>query len=153
MTPELPALLGVLQHNDVRLVVVGGIAVAAHGVVRMTLDVDIVPDPEQGNIERLVAALTQLEATIPSGKRFDPHIHARALRQGRNATLTTRHGRLDVVQRLDGVPSFADLDSEAVEGMLGAVSVRICSLRHLRAMKAAAGRDRDLLDLADLPIA
>lgn len=151
MTPDLAELLGVLHRNDVSVVVVGGIAVGVHGLARMTLDVDVVPDPDRGNIERLVAALTQLEATIPSGRRFDPSTHARALRQGRNATLATKYGGLDIVQRLEGVPSFAELDAEAVDTHLGDVPVRICSLRHLRAMKEVARRPRDLADLADLP--
>lgn len=151
MASDLEALLSVLHRNDVRLVVVGGVAVGAHGAVRTTLDVDVVPDPDRENIERLVAALTQLEATIPSGKRFDPSAHARALRQGRNATLMTKYGGLDIIQRLDGVPEFPELDAEAVEAVLTDVPVRVCSLRHLRAMKVAAGRTQDLVDLEKLP--
>jgi len=96
MTLDLPGLLGVLLRNNVRFVTVGAFAVSVHGRPRMTADLDIVPDPASDNIASLAAALTQLDATIPSGKRFDPDLHARALRRGGNATLSTRSGPLDI---------------------------------------------------------
>lgn len=151
MTLELGELLRILHRNEVRFVVVGGVAVAAHGYVRATIDLDVVPDPDSANIELLAAALTQLGARIPSGARFDPATHAIRLRRGANATLTTANGGLDVVQRLAGVPSYAALDARAVDAHVAGVPVRICSLADLRAMKEAAGRPQDLADLANLP--
>lgn len=151
MTPDLESLLGVLVRNEVAFVVVGGVAVGAHGFARMTLDLDLVPDPERGNLERLVTALSQMGATIPSGARFDPARHAMALRRGQNATLTTDQGGLDIVQRLEGVPPYSRLHEQAVATHVGEVPVLVCSLGHLRAMKSVAGRPQDLADLARLP--
>jgi len=153
MTLDLPGLLGVLVCNDVRFVTVGAFAVSVHGHPRMTADLDIVPDPASDNIARLAAALTQLEATIPSGKRFDPDLHGRALHRGGNATLSTRSGPLDIVQRLAGVPGYEELLAHAVEVTLAGLTVDVCSLADLRAMKEAAGRPQDLADLANLPLA
>jgi len=113
----------------------------------MTLDL-----PASDNIASLAAALTQLDATIPSGKRFDPDLHARALRRGGNATLSTRSGPLDIVQRLAGVPGYEQLLAHAVEVTLAGLTVNVCSLADLRAMKEAAGRPQDLADLANLPL-
>jgi len=62
-------------------------------------------------------------------------------------------GRLDVVQGLDGVPSFDDLRSRAVEAEILGSTVWVCSREDLRAMKRAAGRTRDLADLEDLDAA
>jgi hypothetical protein len=45
MVPDLAGLLRTLVDCEVRFVTIGGIAVAAHRVVRATEDVDIVPDP------------------------------------------------------------------------------------------------------------
>ncbi len=151
MTPDLETLLGVLVRNEVAFVVVGGVAVGAHGVARMTLDLDLVPDPQRANVERLVTALSQMGATIPSGTRFDPARHAAALRRGQNATLTTDHGGLDIVQRLEGVPPWPRLREQAVATRVGEVPVLVCSLGHLRTMKSVAGRPQDLADLARLP--
>ena len=151
MTLDLPALLDVLSRNDVRFVVIGGFAVGVHGHVRMTADLDLVPDPDPPNVDRLIAALTQIDARVPSGEPFDPAAHGPALRQGANATLATNVGGVDIVQRLAGVPGYAALEASAIEASLDDVTVRVCSLADLRAMKASAGRPVDLADLASLP--
>jgi len=43
--PDLAAMVATLHDEGVRHVVIGGVAVAAHGFVRATADVDLVPDP------------------------------------------------------------------------------------------------------------
>ncbi|MGB0097049.1 MAG: hypothetical protein WBP81_31480 [Solirubrobacteraceae bacterium] len=45
------------------------------------------------------------------------------------------------------------LEREAVIVDWHGITLRVCSLAHLRAMKKAAGRPQDLEDLADLEIA
>jgi hypothetical protein len=89
---DLRALLDALHQREVRFVVIGGLAVAAHGYVRATEDLDIVPDPDRENLRRLSNALVDLEATLPlDGDRpFEPARHDAALRRGRNLTLLTR---------------------------------------------------------------
>ena len=58
-----------------------------------------------------------------------------------------------VVQGLDGVPTYEELRSRAREAEVLGVSVAVCSVEDLRAMKRAAGRTRDLADLEDLDAA
>jgi hypothetical protein len=62
MLPDLAGLVGVLADYRVRYVVIGGVAVAAHGYVRATEDVDLVPDPDRDNLDRLGKALVSLDA-------------------------------------------------------------------------------------------
>jgi hypothetical protein len=50
---RLRELLDRLVAADVRFVIIGGLAVNAWGHVRGTQDVDLVPDPDPGNLERL----------------------------------------------------------------------------------------------------
>ena len=66
-------------------------------------------------------------------------------------TLDTALGGIDVIQRAPGVPSFATLLTDAVDADVLGVPVRISSLGHLRAMKAATGRAQDRADLENLP--
>lgn len=150
---DLRALLQALNECDVRFVAIGGIAVAAHGYVRATEDLDLVPDPSRENIERLVEALISLEATLPTqrGRTFDPVRDAAALRRGANLTADTRLGGLDVVQNARGVPGYELLDQDAVRSDVLGVEVRICSLARLRQMKRAQGRLQDRADLENLP--
>jgi hypothetical protein len=75
---------------------------------------------------------------------------AAALADGDQVAIETDLGRLDVVQGLEGVPSFADLRLRATEAEILGSKVWVCSLEDLKAMKRAAGRTRDLADLEDL---
>ncbi len=55
------------------------------------------------------------------------------------------------ISGVDADDLYAELDRDALAFQLDDVTVRYCSLTHLRAMKAAAGRPRDLDDLEHLP--
>lgn len=150
---DLRALLALLHDREVRFIVIGGVAVSAHGYVRGTEDLDLVPDPDPENLRRLVAALDELEATLPTvdERRFDPIQDARVIRRGGNVTAMTRFGGLDVVQRTNTVPTYSQLAENAVESSLLGIPVRVCSLASLREMKAAQGRSQDIADLENLP--
>jgi hypothetical protein len=67
--------------------------------------------------------------------------------------LTTDLGDLDIFQWVKGIEAedlYAELHREALTGEVEGVAVRVCSLEHLRAMKRAAGRPQDLIDLERL---
>lgn len=150
---DLRSLLEALNDEGVRFVVIGGVAVGAHGYVRGTEDLDLVPDPSPSNLDRLTKALTKLESTLPTvaERPFDPSSDAGVIRRGGNVTAMTRFGGLDVVQRARGVPSYSQLIDDAVESDLLGIPVLICSLARLREMKEAQDREQDRADLANLP--
>ena len=51
-------LLVLLTRNKVSFITVGGIAVCLNGYVRLTEDVDILVDPAEANIHKLIHALS-----------------------------------------------------------------------------------------------
>ena len=71
---DLRALVEALHERAVEFIVIGGVAVGAHGYVRGTEDLDLVPDPHPENLKRLTEALRELESTLPTaeGRDFDP---------------------------------------------------------------------------------
>jgi hypothetical protein len=150
---DLLALFEALHDRNISFIVIGGVAVGAHGFVRGTEDLDLVPDPNPDNLRRLSAVLAELEATLPTagGRRFDPAIDGGVIRRGGNLTAITRFGALDIVQRARGVPSYTQLAEDAVDSELLDVPVKVCSLGRLREMKRAQSRAQDLLDLENLP--
>lgn len=152
-TLDLRSLLELLHTREIRFVVIGGVAVAAHGYVRGTADLDLVPDPDPDNLKRVAEALDELNATLPTARdrRFDPASDTGVIRRGGNVTADTRFGGLDVVQHARGVPSYSQLDADAVDTELLGVPARVCSLARLREMKEAGGRPEDKADLANLP--
>lgn len=150
---DLRSLLQALHEKDVRFIVIGGVAVGAHGYVRATADLDLVPDPDPANLDRLISVLQSLGATLPTagGRTFDPDGDAGAVQRGANVTAETRFGGLDIVQIAQGVPGYSVLEQDAVKSDLLGVPVRVCSLPALREMKEAQGRTQDRADLENLP--
>jgi hypothetical protein len=69
---------------------------------------------------------------------------------GQQVAIETELGRLDIVQGLDGVPSYAELSERSVEADVLGVAVSVCAVEDLKRMKRAAGRSRDIADQEDL---
>ena len=151
MLPDLAGLVRELAEARIDYVVIGGIAVAAHAFVRATEDLDIVPDPTPANLDQLCNALVWIDARLlrDSQREIDPEIQSELYR-GRNLTVTTSVADLDIIQRLPGVPSFAELRTDSWEAELDRARFRVCSRAHLIAMKRARGAAIDLADLEHL---
>jgi hypothetical protein len=152
-------LVAALSDGGVEYVLIDGLAVGAHGFPRATKAVDIVPAPDDGNLDRLTIVLGAIEAQNfgtgdfdPAEFPFDP-LKADDLREGGNFVLATRLGRLDIMQWVPGIPgdlAFEHLARGAIMTSLVGRPVRVCSREDLIAMKRAAGRSQDLLDLDEL---
>ena len=153
--PSFDELLVRLTRAEVRFVLIGGLALGSWGVIRGTKDCDIVPEPAPDNLTRLAALAAELGGHIQLGESLlgSERSIASLLSQGERAFIATQLGDLDVVQGLDGVPSYAELRTRAIDVELAGVAIPICALEDLRAMKSAAGRPRDLVDLDELDAA
>ena len=156
--PPLQAepMLRVLAEHRVDFVIIGGFALAAHGVIRATKDIDVMPDPRPENIGRLATALRALNAEVMLAVDFDPSELGLSpdedgLSLGGNWVLRTRLGRLDIMQDVAGAKSYDALRSAAVErDVPRAGSFWFAGLDDLIAMKVAAGRPQDELDITSL---
>ena len=150
--PAFDELLRRLAAAGVEFVLVGGLAVNAWGVVRGTKDVDVVIDPDPDNLKLIAEVAVDAGGHVQRGEALlgTPFLIAAELEEGEQVAIETELGRLDVVQGLDGVPSYVQLRARASEAEVLGVSVMVCSAKDLRAMKQAAGRTRDLADLEDL---
>jgi predicted nucleotidyltransferase len=147
------AILRALAEGKVEFVVVGGIAVQAHGYIRATADLDVVPRPTLLNLSRLGETLVELQAaprrTTATINVTDPQL----LKRVPMVPLITRYGRLDLlnIEHLAGAPaSYDDLDSRALAVTLDGIEIRVAGLDDLLRMKRAAGREQDRLDIAAL---
>lgn len=133
---------------------VGGLAVNAWGHIRGTADLDIVPDPAPGNLDRLTEMLQTAGGRVEvSEGRLGPDAIPRFLHAGDRTLVATDLGPVDVLQGLPQVPSFGALAADAVEVDLAGTPVRVCSLDALLAMKRASQRARDRDDLEALEAA
>ena len=110
----------------------------------------LLPDPD--NLKRVAEVAVAAGGHVQTREALlgSPPSIAALLASGEQVAVKTDLGRLDVVQGLDGVPSYEELRSRASEAEVLGVSVAVCSVEDLKSMKRAAGRTRDLADLEDL---
>jgi hypothetical protein len=145
-------LLALAEHG-VEFVVVGGVAVQAHGHGRSTRDLDVMPRPDLVNLSRLGESLAALGARLLRADHpvdvTDPHL----LKRAPILALVTAYGRLDLlnVALTQGAPrSYDELRARALETKIDGRTVAVAGLDDLIRMKRTAGRDVDLEDIGAL---
>ncbi len=148
-SPFRPAeIIAAFEGHEVEYVLVGGLALIAHGAVRATLDADLVPAPTRANLTRLLAALHDLDAA-PDGEPATP-VDIELLGRDANMRFQSRAGQIDLLLSSQYRARFASLRDRAVRAEEGAIAAWVVARDDLIALKLATGRDRDLLDVGDL---
>jgi hypothetical protein len=124
-----------LNKSHVAYVLVGGIAMIRHGVVRATRDIDAVFDPTEENVERILGLVAKWEATRPDGSPFERE----EVGPDRTIHLATPHGDLGLLsERIAGIP-YERLRARADVKRVDGVPAPICSLADLVALKRGPG--------------
>ncbi len=144
--------LETLSRHGVAFLVIGAVAAIAQGYPLTTQELDITPAPDAHNLERLAAALDELNARLrsPSGEPVPFPIEAKLLAQAAVWTLTTDAGPLDIVFLPAGTSGYEDLRRDALELDLQGVSVLVASLADVIRSKEAANRPKDQAQLPAL---
>jgi hypothetical protein len=129
-----------LERNQIRYVVVSGVAVVLHGHVRPLADLDLVIDPAPAEANRAMNALMSLGfyPSIPL-----PLSAVTVLRM-----FDQRAREVDVFVKYH-IP-FVELLADSILMDVGNSLVRVISLAHLMQVKSKIGREHDLLDVAGL---
>lgn len=143
-------ILEELTRHEVDYVLVGGLAAQTHGSTRMTNDVDVIPAPERGNLERLAEALRALDARVlnPGHEALD--IDAKMLPRATIWQFATPHGDIDVLHDAPGAAPYPELRERALVISLDAARVPVAGRDDLIRMKLARGRPIDRADVAAL---
>ncbi len=140
--------LRVLLAHEVDFVVIGGFAARLWGSPTVTNDLDICAAWDGANLERLAAALRELDARLrgaPDDVVF--LLDARTLANGLNFTFATTAGGLDVLAAPTGGFDYPTLREAATSIDLGSLVVDVVDLDDLIAMKRAAGRPKDRIEV------
>lgn len=146
---EFGSMLAGLDQAGVRFVVIGGVAVIGHGVVRATKDLDVVVGTDAEAAETIGAAMSDWAATRPDGSA-EPRTVPSA---GWPLHLRTPHGLLDLLAEGHPPLDLEGLLARATLRRIDGVTAPLRSLADLVALKRRAGRERNLADLADLAAA
>lgn len=146
-------IFATLERHGVDFTVIGGFAVVAHGHVRATRDVDVMAAQDQENLRRLAAAFAELGARL---RGVDAHLlpvdptNPEDLGNGANWTLETDAGWIDYMGDVPGGAPYDEIRAESQVIEVRGVRLKVVGLAHLVRMKRAAGRPRDLADIAAL---
>jgi hypothetical protein len=140
---DFSELIAEFNAHSVEFLVVGAHALAAHGHVRATKDLDVWVRPEAENAERVIAAL----------RSFGAPLHDLTVEDLATPGVVFQIGvapvRIEVLTAIDGV-EFDDAWSRRVESRFGGHPVFVLSREHLIKNKRASGRLQDLADVERL---
>lgn len=143
LSPDFLDLITCLNEHGVDFVLVGGYALAIHGVVRATGDIDFLYRRTKATVRRLRAALEDFGAPpeiVDEEALMTPE-------------MVTQFGkppyRIDLLNAIDGV-TFEKVWAGAVAVTLQGQTIRVIGLAELRANKASTGRPQDAEDVRRL---
>ncbi len=155
---SVEAIFAALNTARVRYLLVGGLAVNAHGYERFTKDVDLLISLEPDNIRRGLEALQSIgyQPSIPiTPEQFaDPSLRDSWRREKGMLVLklwSDAHRRTPIDIFVHEPFPFDEAFHNAVSVTIGpGLTVPVIGLRDLQSMKRAAGRPQDLADIAEL---
>jgi hypothetical protein len=143
MNQDFVELLRAFVDLDVEFIVVGAHALAAHGHVRATKDLDVWIRPTPENAARAYRALGVFGAPLTDLEVADLATPGTVFQIG------VAPVRIDILTQIDAV-SFEEAWSERVVTAVGGVRAAVLSRAHLITNKKAAGRLQDLADVERL---
>lgn len=150
-------LFAALNRENVRYVIVGGLATVLHGHARLTLDVDLVIDLDPVAARRAISVLTRLglrpRAPVSALEFAEPQIR-QAWREAKNMRVFSLWDPANAMLIVDlftesPIP-FEQLWGRAETVQIRGEPVRIASIPDLIEMKETAGRAQDKADIEAL---
>ncbi len=146
-------VIEVLNTAAVDYVVVGGLAVTAHGHPRATIDVDIIVRFDHQNVHRLVTCLRGLgfKPRTPVNPELLSDASERASWKQRNMVALAFYDDqppwtvVDVF--IDHPIDYDQLHAQSLVVQAQGIPMRVCGLEHLIVLKVEAGRPKDIEDL------
>lgn len=143
-------LIKVLARHHVHFVLIGALAARLQGFPRLTADADITPARDLHNLNRLAAALRELDArvfteAVPEGLAFD--CSAQTLSRAEMWNLVTAAGRLDLAFTPSGTAGYEDLIQGALRFEVYGTELLAASLEDIIRTKEAADRPQDRQDV------
>ncbi len=144
---EFDEILRVLTRNEVKLIVVGGVAAILQGSPLTTEDLDTVYLSSAENNARLVRALEELEAHYfdPAGRHIVPNVSR--LTSMKMHLLKTRCGRVDMLRTVGKDLAYHDLVGRSRGLDVAEFRVRVLDLETIIETKEYADRPKDRYQL------
>jgi hypothetical protein len=143
VNPDFRDLFAALNAAEAEFLVVGGYALAVHGVPRFTKDLDIWIRANDQNAQRVWTALDTFGAPFGDLKLSDLSSPGIIFQMGMPPN------RIDIITGIDGV-TFSEAWEHRIASAYGDQSVMVIGLNELIRNKESTGRPQDTLDAQTL---
>jgi hypothetical protein len=152
---SIEAIIRALNDQQVRYLVVGGLAVVVHGHVRFTADLDLIVDLDPANVRRAISALSALgyrpRAPVDFAQFSDPAERARWIREKQLTVFSLfspEHAATEIDVFVEMPLDFTAAHAAAMRTEVApGVAATFVGLDDLIALKRRAGRPHDLDDI------
>jgi len=134
-------MLLALSGEKVKFLLVGAYALAAHGYLRATIDIWIMPSPQ--NADAVLRALRRFGAPLNNLTRED------LLKEGTVFQIGVAPRRIDIITAASDL-RFEETYGRALITKIEGIEVHIPSIDDLIRNKKASGRTKDLADAEEL---
>lgn len=141
-TADYVDMLRALVEAGVEFLLVGAHAMAAHGVPRATVDLDIYVRASAENAPRVIAALRAFGAPLSAHDVMQEDFE----RSGTVYQLGLPPNRIDLITRISGV-EFEEAWASRIVTTIGDLEIPVIGRGPLLVNKRASGRDKDLVDV------
>ncbi|MDP2827365.1 MAG: nucleotidyl transferase AbiEii/AbiGii toxin family protein [Sulfuricellaceae bacterium] len=150
-------LFRALEHENIRYVLIGGLALNIHGVERATMDIDLMLAMDTENLEAFCRAADSLGMTplLPvTMKDFANPITLQRWVDERNLLSFSFRSQESSAPTVDILVhpkvAFDMAWARHLEKDLGSIHIRLAHIDDLIALKTGTGRQRDMSDVAAL---
>ena len=133
-------ILHALSDENVRFLLVGAYALAAHGYPRTTMDIDIWVMPSPENADAVLRALQRFGASLQNLTKEDLQ------KDGTIFQIGVAPRRIDIITAASGL-QFEPAYQHSIQLNIEEMEVRIPSIDDLILNKKATGRTKDLADI------
>lgn len=146
-----------LNDKGVRYLVVGGIALVLHGVVRLTVDFDIMLDLKTENIEKFIDLMDDLgykpKVPVSSNDFINPQKRAQWVSEKHMMVFSFYNPKkqfeiVDVI--VENPIDFNKAYEDRIEISAEELKIPLVSIDDLKKLKTLAGRPQDLADIKAL---
>jgi hypothetical protein len=146
-----------LNDSEVDYLVVGGVALVLHGVVRLTVDLDLMVEMSESNLRKFVSALGGLgykpKVPVSLSDFVDRDTRRRWVKEKNMKVFSLYHPKkpYSVVDVLVYEPiDYRKAREDRVVVDVKGVSIPVASAEHLKELKRISGRKQDLADIKAL---
>ncbi len=140
---DFEEFLQFLNDEKVKYVIVGGYAVAFHGYIRATQDIDLFYANTRKNILNIQKALKKFGITTTAEQLSEFEDPGSIIKMGFPPV------KIEMINSISGL-SFKEVWKHRIAGNYGDVPVDFISFEHLLKNKRESGRPKDIADFDEL---